>query len=64
MNVEEIAAAMVDLARHREKRIGMGENGYRRLKSRYLVEDMKETYRQIYRQFEDAGKEKEKKGDA
>ena len=63
MNVEEIAAAMVDLACHREKRIGMGKNGYRRLKSRYLVEDMKETYRQIYRQFEDEGRVQGKKGD-
>ena len=63
MNVEEIAAAMVDLACHREKRIGMGNNGYRRLKSRYLVEDMKETYRQIYRQFEDEGRVQGKKGD-
>ena len=60
---EEIAAAMVDLARHREKRTGMGENGYRRLKNRYLVGDMKETYRQIYRQFEAAGKSQGKKGD-
>ena len=33
-----------------------GKNGYRRLKSRYLVEDMKETYRQIYRQFGDEGR--------
>lgn len=64
MNVEEIAAAMVDLARHREKRATMGENGYQRLKSRYLVEDMKETYRQIYRQFEEKSKEQGKKGDA
>ena len=63
MNVEEIAAAMVDLACHREKRIGMGKNGYRRLKSRYLVEDMKETYRQIYRQFGDEGRVQGKKGD-
>lgn len=63
MNVEEIAAAMVDLARHREKRIGMGENGYRRLRSRYLVNDMRETYRQIYRQFEHADREQGKKGD-
>ena len=54
---------VVDLACHREKRIGMGKNGYRRLKSRYLVEDMKETYRQIYRQFEDEGRVQGKKGD-
>lgn len=40
-----------------------GKNGYRRLKSRYLVEDMKETYRQIYRQFGDEGRVQGKKGD-
>lgn len=53
MNVEEISAAILELAYSREKREEMGENGYRRLMSRYRIEDMKATYQKIYNDFTD-----------
>ncbi len=52
MNVEEIRDAIKDLAVHPKKRRQMGENGYKRLQARYLVEDMKKTYQQFYQQYE------------
>lgn len=48
MNVEEITAAMVELARDGEKRRQYGENGYRRLMAKYKLTDMQETYHRIY----------------
>lgn len=51
MNVEEIAHAMVEMAVNPQMRITMGENGYRRLMSKYRIQDMKETYRKIYKNF-------------
>lgn len=51
MNVEEIARAITELARHPKMRKKMGENGYRRLISKYKIEDMKRTYREIYEEF-------------
>lgn len=53
MNVEEIAEAMIELARHPKRRKEMGENGYRRVMAKYKVEDMEEKYRDIYWKFED-----------
>ena len=53
MNVTEIADAMVELAEHPEERKRMGEIGYQRLQKRYRIEDMRETYRQIYWKCED-----------
>lgn len=53
MNAEEIAAAITELALHPKKREQMGENGYRRLMSKYRIEDMRENYRKIYWKFED-----------
>ena len=53
MNVEEITAAILELAYSKEKREEMGENGYKRLMSRYKIEDMKRTYQKIYRDIED-----------
>ncbi len=53
MNVEEITAAILELAYSREKREEMGENGYRRLMSRYTLESMKDSYRRIYQEFAD-----------
>ena len=53
MNVEEITAAILDLAYSREKREEMGENGYKRMMSRYKIEDMKAAYHRIYRDVED-----------
>lgn len=48
MNVQEIADAMVYMARHPQKRAQMGQAGYRRLMLRYKAEDMKQVYQQIY----------------
>ena len=53
MNVEEITAAILELAYSKEKREEMGENGYKRLMSRYKIEHMKATYQKIYRDIED-----------
>lgn len=51
MNVEEIAQAMVDMARQESMRIRMGENGYKRVMGGYRIEHMRNTYRKIYRDF-------------
>lgn len=51
MNVEEIAQAMVSLARNKEARLRMGENGYQRVIDKYQYTDMIDAYRNIYRDF-------------
>ena len=51
MNVEEIANAMVDMAKKPSMREHMGEVGYKRVMSGYKLEDMRETYRNIYQKF-------------
>ena len=51
MNLEEIADAIVTLATNTQLRMQMGENGYRRVKSRFQKEHMKNTYTQIYHDF-------------
>ena len=53
MNIEEISYAILELANNSERRIRMGENGYRRLMQRYKLSDMKKTYNSIYTDFED-----------
>lgn len=53
MNVEEITAAMVELALNEKKRLELGENGYQRMMGRYKITDMQSTYRQIYQFFDD-----------
>ena len=50
MNVQEIADAMIYMARNPAQRRRMGQAGYQRMMSRYKVEDMKEIYEQIYAQ--------------
>lgn len=52
MNVEEITAAMVELATNLQKRLELGENGYRRMMGRYKLTDMQGTYRNIYNYFD------------
>ena len=42
---------MVELARNQERRERMGENGYRRVMSKYKIEDMRKTYHGIYYDF-------------
>ncbi len=54
MSVEEIAQAMVDLARNRPLRLEMGENGYKRVMAGYRIEHMRKTYRRIYKDFSDS----------
>ena len=52
MNVEEITAAMVEMATDEKKRLEYGENGYQRMMKRYKLSDMQGTYRNIYNYFE------------
>lgn len=49
MNLEEIAAAMVELGINDQLRLQMGENGYRRLMALYTIEEMQKKYEEIYR---------------
>lgn len=51
MNVEEIAWAMVSMARNKTMRLQMGENGYQRVLAGYEYSSMIETYGNIYRDF-------------
>lgn len=48
MNVEEITAAIRELAGSEELRRTMGECGYARLKAAYQLDQMIETYRKLY----------------
>lgn len=54
MNVEEIAQAMIDMARNEPMRLEMGENGYKRVMSGYRIEHMRATYHKIYKDFSDS----------
>ena len=56
MNVEEIAAAMVFVAKNPDKVRTMGEAGYRRLLSRYQLQDLRSAYAALYRQLEEGEK--------
>ena len=51
MNVEEIAAAMVFIAKNRKQAHAMGEVGYKRMMSRFKLSDLKNAYTKLYRQF-------------
>lgn len=51
MNVEEIARAMVTMARNKEMRLKMGENGYQRVLAKYQFHSMVDAYRGIYQDF-------------
>ncbi|MCI8884667.1 MAG: GT4 family glycosyltransferase PelF [Dorea sp.] len=54
MNVEEIAQAMIDMARNEPMRLKMGENGYQRVMSGYRIEHMRAVYHEIYQDFADS----------
>ena len=49
MNTEEMAEAMVQIATGKKRAEKMGEIGYRRLMSRYLLKDMRAAYSGLYR---------------
>lgn len=51
MNLQEITDAILKLAKDRQLREQMGENGYMRVNGRFKIEDMKKTYRDIYESF-------------
>lgn len=51
MNVSEIARAMIELASSPSMREDMGNNGYERVKQRYQLHQMKETYAKIYEEL-------------
>lgn len=53
MHVEEIANAVLRLARDESLRRRMGENGYRRVVERYQFVHMQEAYKSIYQKFAD-----------
>ena len=48
MNTEELADAIVELARNPEKRNKLGEAGYLRCQAKYRLEQMQEKYRELY----------------
>lgn len=51
MNVEEIGNAMVTMAKNKETRLKMGENGFKRANAGYRQEMMQDTYYNIYKDF-------------
>ncbi len=51
MNVGEITQAILTLARDRQRRIRMGENGYHRVSEIYRMENMLHAYGEVYKDF-------------
>lgn len=51
MSVSGLSDAMVQLARNPELAKSMGETGYRRLMAKYQLNQMKETYRNLYKKM-------------
>ena len=51
MNVEEIKDAIIYLAQHPDVCRQYGENGYKRFMSKYTIQDMKNTYADIYKKL-------------
>lgn len=51
MNVQEIAKAIIDLAKNPALVEKMGENGYLRATSQYRVDQMQAMYKEIYQQI-------------
>ena len=56
MNIEEIAHAMVTMSLQEEERLRMGEAGYKRVNAFYRIEQMKDVYREIYKELSDKQK--------
>jgi len=53
MNVSEITQAIIKLAKSPQLCYEMGEIGYKRVEKSYRIEQMKETYKGIYRELGD-----------
>ncbi|MCI8530860.1 MAG: GT4 family glycosyltransferase PelF [Lachnospiraceae bacterium] len=51
MNIAELSSAMLELARSSHLRATMGECGYRRVMKRYRIQQMKQSYEDIYEQI-------------
>ena len=51
MNIAELSAAMLELARSGQLRTAMGECGYRRVMKGYRIQQMKQSYEDIYEQI-------------
>jgi len=51
MNTQEIAGAMIDMATNEEMRLKMGEAGYKRVNSKYRIDQMRDKYRKIYNEL-------------
>jgi len=51
MNVAELSAAMLELARSGQTRTAMGECGYQRVMKGYQLRQMKQSYEEIYEQI-------------
>ncbi len=51
MNIAELSSAMLELARSSQMRAAMGESGYRRVMKGYRIQQMKQSYEDIYEQI-------------
>ena len=51
MNTAELAAAMVEMGKSSRLRQEMGENGYKRVAQSYQIQQMIDTYKEIYEQI-------------
>ena len=51
MNTAELAAAMVEMGKSPRIREEMGENGYKRVAASYQIQQMVDTYKEIYEQI-------------
>lgn len=48
MNVQEIADAMIELSLNENLRLEMGENGYKRVMAGFRIEQLRDTYYDLY----------------
>ena len=51
MNTAELAAAMVEMGKSTHLRQEMGDNGYKRVAASYQIQQMIDTYKEIYEQI-------------
>ena len=48
MNVSEISEAMCTLAKDEQKRLAMGEAGFKRVNANYRIDQMQSTFKSLY----------------